>query len=173
MALKPKRWNWEFSNYESAIKADNINGGFRLATRIAPGGKKPRTPCPGCGRLTQNKALADLRNFPQTFIDQLPASVQLIGFACSGCWSKWERDGMDCGDGRAFDECILCEFGGAPQECVDEMRLICDNRRARFFRSAGAQNENLWYYTNDPAPLRRNLGGPNVPRAPAKKGATP
>ena len=76
--------------------------------------------CPLCGLTRPAIVMVDVSN--------LPASLTRgEKWACDGCWTGWERE-----EREGFDESVLLEAAGAPEEVVQKIRAIVGKRREKF-----------------------------------------
>lgn len=78
--------------------------------------------CPLCASYKERFLLVDVSSLP-------PALTKGHKWACDGCWTSWERNGVVLPDGRQFDESIMYELMGAPQEMVDDVAAALANRK--------------------------------------------
>lgn len=97
-----------------------------------------RTQCPCCSGWKLAFVLIDISALPAAFLAGLPAGVR---WACDGCWTKWEREGRDCG-GACFNEARMYEHLGAPQAMIDEVEAVIAARHSRASDSAPSADVN-------------------------------
>ena len=113
---------WSAPTYSSAYRSGALNALDALEIEVRHGELRVRCEC---GILASPFVILDIRAI------SIPFAVNRK-WACDGCWTRWERQSLDCADGRSFDESVFYELLGAPASVLTKLRLAMARRKERF-----------------------------------------